>query len=222
MTKENILIVDDDENLREILQFNMENDGFVVDVAVSGEEALEKITPQHKLVLLDVMMDGISGFEVAKRLRAAGNKVPIIFLTAKDTETDLLRGFAVGGDDYITKPFSLQEVMARVKAVLARTNAVRKGEEIEEGDLRVDIVRRLVYLRGELISLSRTEFDILKLLIQNPAHIYPREEILEQVWKGETVVLPRTVDVHISRLRSRLKDYGIHIVNRQSFGYCWQ
>jgi len=222
MNKENILIVDDDENLREILQFNLETAGFVVDVAASGEEALQKITPKHKLVLLDVMMAGMSGFDVAKKLRAEGNKVPIIFLTAKDTEQDLLRGFAVGGDDYITKPFSLQEVMARIKAVLARTNAVRKGEEIEDGDIRVDIMRRVVYLRGDIISLSRTEFDILKLLIQDPGHIYSREEILEQVWKGETVVLPRTVDVHISRLRARLKDYGIHIVNRQGFGYCWQ
>lgn len=220
-----ILVVDDELDLREILQFNLENAGFVVDTAASAEEALEVLTPQHQLILLDVMMGGMSGFELAKKLRQeCNNSTPIIFLTAKDKEDDLLRGFSVGGDDYISKPFSLQEVLARVRAVLRRVRDVAPTAEnpAEHHDIYVDYAKKLVYVGGEEVHLSRKEFGILCMLLEHPTQVFSREEILDYVWQGESCVLGRTVDVHITRLRKKLGDIGLRIVNRQGYGYCYQ
>jgi two-component system alkaline phosphatase synthesis response regulator PhoP len=219
-----LLIVDDEEDIREILQFNLENEGFQIDTASSGEEALEKISPEYKLVLLDVMMDGISGFRVAEKMRKDNIQTPIIFLTAKGTENDMLTGFSVGADDYISKPFSIKEVIARVKAILRRGSDLvpaihQQQEEIVIGDMKLNLISKHLELNGKGVILTKKEFEILCLLMQHPQRIFTREEILQNVWKDESYVLERTVDVHVARLRKKLDEYSIYITNRSGYGY---
>ena len=221
-----LLIVDDEEDILEILQFNLENEGFVIDTALSGEEALEKLTPEHKLILLDVMMDGMSGFRMAEKLRKDNIQTPIIFLTAKETENDMLTGFSVGADDYIIKPFSIKEVIARVKAITKRDHATfpdleKDKERIAIGDLKINLVTKDVELKGKNVILTKTEFEILSLLMQHPQKVFTRKEILEKVWKNESYVLERTVDVHVARLRKKLDEYGACITNRSGYGYAF-
>ena len=218
-----ILVVDDEPDLREILQCNLEAAGYDVDTASSAEEALQMMNRCPSLVLLDVMMGGMSGFALAKVLRKErGLKVPIIFLTAKDTEEDLLHGFSVGADDYISKPFSLQEVMARVKAVLRRAEVTESAERPTSAELlQLDAERKVVRIGSAEIPLSKKEFGILNILTANPGKVFSREQILEEVWQGESYVLDRTVDVHIAHVRKKLGDMGNRIVNRQGHGYCF-
>ena len=218
-----ILVVDDEPDLREILQCNLEAAGYDVDTASSAEEALQMMDRCPSLVLLDVMMGGMSGFALAKVLREEqGLKVPIIFLTAKDTEEDLLHGFSVGADDYISKPFSLQEVMARVKAVLRRAEVTESAERPTSAELlQLDAERKVVRIGSAEIPLSKKEFGILNILTANPGKVFSREQILEEVWQGESYVLDRTVDVHIAHVRKKLGDMGNRIVNRQGHGYCF-
>lgn len=218
-----ILVVDDEPDLREILQCNLEAAGYDVDTASSAEEALQMMNRCPSLLLLDVMMGGMSGFALAKVLREErGLKVPIIFLTAKDTEDDLLHGFSVGADDYISKPFSLQEVMARVKAVLRRAEVTESAERPTSAALlQLDAERKVVRIGSAEIPLSKKEFGILNILTANPGKVFSREQILEEVWQGESYVLDRTVDVHIAHVRKKLGDMGNRIVNRQGHGYCF-
>ena len=223
MEKERILIVDDEADIREILLFNLENAGFEVDTAASAEEALEVLTPSHSLILLDVMMRGMSGFRMAEVLRKERkNMVPIIFLTAKNTENDLLTGFSAGGDDYISKPFSVFEVIARVKAVLRRSSTPteeRKESSVVCGQITIDMSRKLVFAGENQVVLSKKEFEILSLLASNPGKLFSREKIIEELWKDAPYVLDRTVDVHIARIRSKLGKYKNHITNRSGYGY---
>ena len=224
MMNAKILVVDDEADICEILQFNLESEGFTVDTATSAEEALSRLTNEHQIILLDVMMGGMSGFRMAEKLRKQGSKIPIIFLTAKDTENDLLTGFSIGADDYISKPFSIKEVVARVKAVLKRTN--KQGEQNQTEDIVVDKLKiipstKQVILDEQQILLTKKEFEILFLLVKNPVRIFTREEILDKVWKDEGYVLERTVDVHITRLRKKLGQYGHYIMNRSGYGYCF-
>jgi len=221
MKKSCILVVDDEPDLREILQCNLENAGYAVDTAASAEEALERLSPDHALILLDVMMGGMSGFRMAEKLRKElHNPVPVIFLTAKDTENDLLRGFSSGGDDYISKPFSLQEVLARVGAVLRRTDKPEpEADVLRTGGLTIDRVRKTVDFDGTELHLPPKEFGILFLLASKPGRVFSREEILTAVWHGESYVLERTIDVHIARVRRKLGPYGSHIRGRQGYGY---
>lgn len=218
-----ILIVDDEIDIREILQFNLENEGYKIDLAESAEEALKKLTSKHSLILLDVMMGGISGFKMADQLRKSGNNIPIIFLTAKDTENDMLTGFSIGGDDYISKPFSIKEIIARVKTVLRRTSLQQENNDekntITIGTLSIDLDLKSVWLDGLLIELTKTEFNILTLLVKNTGKTFSRSDILEKAWEGDGIVLERTVDVHIARLRKKIGVYGDHIVNRTGYGY---
>ena len=219
-----ILVVDDELDLRDILQCNLEAAGYDVDTAASAEEALTLIDRAPDLLLLDVMMGGMSGFALAEKLRKEhASAVPIIFLTAKDTEDDLLRGFSVGADDYISKPFSLQEVLARVKAVLRRAQQTEAQEDktCSAEHLMLDNQRKLVRIGEDEIPLSKKEFGILNILVSNPGRVFSREEILEQVWQGESFVLDRTVDVHIAHVRKKLGEMGNRIVNRQGHGYCF-
>ena len=216
-----ILIVDDEPDLREILQYNLEAAGYETDLAASAEEALEKLTAEHSLLLLDVMMGGMSGFALAEHLRGKlNNSTPIIFLTAKDREEDMLAGFSAGADDYISKPFSLQEVLARVKAVLKRTAKQAQASELRLGNLSVNVQRKEVRIGGEEIRLSPKEYGILALLASEPGRSFSREEILADVWRGESCVLDRTVDVHIARIRRKLEHSLLRLVNRQGYGYC--
>lgn len=217
-----ILVVDDEAGIREIIQFNLENAGFEVDCASSAEEALEKLGQEHCLILLDVMMSGMSGFQMAEVLRKEkNNQIPVIFLTAKTDQNDLLTGFSAGGDDYIPKPFSINEVIARVRAVLKRTERVveSKSDMIEAGAVRIDVTRKEVFVGGEPVVFSKKEFEVLTLLASHPGQIYSREDIINELWKDAPYVLDRTVDVHIARIRSKLGNCKNYIVNRTGFGY---
>jgi DNA-binding response OmpR family regulator len=220
-----ILIVDDEEDLCEILQYNLDNEGFITGVAHSAEEALTMPVHEFDLLLLDVMMGPISGFKLADMLRKEqSNSVPIIFLTAKDTENDLLTGFSLGADDYISKPFSINELTARVKAVLKRsdTGNLRSKTPIRYGDIGLDTVRKRVIIGDEKVELTRKEFEILKLLIENQGKIFSREDILNIVWERDVIVTNRTVDVNMTRLRNKLGKHGPSIKNKTGYGYYFE
>lgn len=218
-----ILVVDDEPDLREILQCNLENAGYEVDTAESAEEALHILSPAHSLILLDVMLGGMSGFKMAERLRKdLDNKIPIVFLTAKDTERDMLTGFSAGGDDYISKPFSLHEVLARVKAVLRRAQREEIPALLKAGNISLDFEKKIVVSNGERLRLSPKEFGILSMLVRHPGRVFTREEILAEVWHGDAFVLDRTVDVHIARIRRKLGEGAAHLTNRQGYGYCFE
>ena len=218
-----ILVVDDELDLRDILQCNLEVAGYEVSTAASAEEALTMMDAKPDLLLLDVMMGGMSGFALAEKLRKEyASEVPIIFLTARDTEDDLLKGFDVGADDYISKPFSLQEVLARVKAILRRVNHAEEATNKANIELlKLDEERKMVCIGNSEIPLSKKEFGILNILVSNPGKVYSREQILDEVWQGESCVLDRTVDVHIAHVRKKLGEMGNRIVNRQGHGYCF-
>ncbi len=218
--QEKILVVDDEKDICNILQFNLENEGFEVEVAHSGEEALRKLSDSYSLIILDVMMEGMSGFKMAEKVRKEGNTVPIIFLTAKNAENDMLKGFSLGGDDYITKPFSVKEVLARVKAVLKRTTMPQTtSTKWVHEDLAIDMSSNRVTIKDEEVPLTRKEFEILVLLAQSAPTILTRSDILNKVWSDNEFVLDRTVDVHITRLRKKLGNYASLIQNRSGFGY---
>ena len=229
MTKQpfHLLVVDDEEDLCEILQFNLEAEGYNVDTAYSAEEALTLDLTQYDLLLLDVMMGKISGFKMASMLREKSETadLPIIFLTAKDTEKDMLTGFPLGADDYIPKPFSIRQVLARVKAVLRRSKE-SKGEKdkniLTYKTLKLDIEQIKVYIDGDEIALTKKEFEILRLFLENINHVFTRDEFLTKIWKEEVYVLDRTIDVNITRLRKKIGEYGKNIVTRLGFGYCFE
>ena len=199
------MVVDDEEDLREILRFNLEAEGFEVETAASAEEALEREARDQRLevslILLDVMMDRMSGFEMAQRLRESGNQTPIIFLTARDAHDDQLQGFGVGADDYITKPFSFDTVLARVKAVLRRSSLNTLSNQNAPS------------------TLTKREHLILQLFQEHPGRFFSREEILKAVWPDDAYVGERSVDVHIARLRKKMGSEGQRIVNKTGFGY---
>ena len=227
MNNYRILAVDDEEDLCEILKFNLENEGFEVDTANSAEEALKMDIASYNLLLLDVMMGEISGFKLASMLRKDKStaKIPIIFITAKDTENDTVTGFNVGADDYISKPFSLREVVARVKAVLRRTaqNApTQLPEQLTYKSLVLDTIKKKVSIDGMEAPLTKKEFEILQLLLQNKGRVFSREDILGRIWSDEVYVLDRTIDVNITRLRKKIDPYGKNIVTRLGFGYCFE
>lgn len=222
-----ILVVDDGKNICEILEFNLSNEGYEVECACSAEEAMEKLTPGHSLILLDVMMGGMSGYKMAEKLRRKGNPVPIIFLTAKDTENDMLTGFSVGGDDYIPKPFSVKEVIARVKAVLKRTESGPQKQEpapkaetrLSFNGLAINLDTKELVVGNEIIPLTRTEFEIIALLASNPARVFEREDIIDLIWKDAPYITERTIDVHIGRLRKKMGDKSYMITSRPGYGY---
>jgi DNA-binding response OmpR family regulator len=225
MTDQRILIVDDEEDLCEILQFNLEGEGYQTEVAFSAEEALKKELGSFHLVLLDVMMGKLSGFKLAKLMRGEmGLTMPIIFITAKTAEDDLLTGFNIGGDDYIHKPFSVKEVIVRVKAVLKRGE--QKDSELKNilsiDDLELNLKKRKLRIGKEEVELTKKEFEILTLLIQREGYIMSREDILKRVWEEHTIVTERTIDVHLARLRKKLGGFGKYIKNKPGYGYTFE
>jgi len=220
-----ILIVDDEEDLCEILQYNLGNAGYITEVAHSAEEALKRPVAGFDLILLDVMMGPMSGFRLADKLRKEmGINVPIIFLTAKDTENDILTGFSLGADDYIAKPFSINELTARVKAVLKRLRSDRAKlpSTIKFGNIEMDMVRKRLIINDEKIELTKKEFEILRLLLENQGKVFSREEILMTVWGQDVIVTDRTVDVNITRLRTKLGNYGHNLRNKTGYGYYFE
>ncbi len=237
MEKKKVLVVDDEEDLCEILRFNLNNAGFSTDTALSAEEAIVKLKNNYDLLLLDVMMSGISGFALAELIRKElGNDVPIIFITARESVADRLKGFETGADDYIPKPFSVKEVVARVNAVLNRSAYYKKAgeerddfksKEKDDGILTFDNLvinpgNKQVTVFSYPVILTKKEFEILYMLAKSPGRIFSRGDILMAVWKNDVYVLDRTVDVHIARLRKKLGEAGRSIVNRSGYGYCFE
>jgi len=217
-----ILIVDDEEDLCEILQYNLINEGYNTEIAHSAEEALGRHLEDFELILLDVMMGNISGFKFADIIRKEKKiETPIIFLTAKDSENDILTGFSLGADDYIPKPFSINELSARVKAVLKRSGNEKKKQAaiIRFGEIELDTHRKRLIVHDEKVELTKKEYEILRLLLDNPGKVFSRENILEKVWGNDVIVTERTVDVNITRLRSKLGEYGTYLKNKTGYGY---
>ena len=219
-----ILIVDDEMDLCEILQFNLESEGFDIDVAYSGEEALKQNLEEYDLILLDVMMGGISGFKVANIIRKEKNlDTPVIFLTAKGEENDVLTGFNLGADDYITKPYSIKEVTARVKAILRRGDRKTfSTTDTRYQTLVVSASRKEATVDGEVAQLTRKEFEILVLLLKNQDQYISREDILNRIWDDDVIVTERNVDVNIARLRKKIGSYGQNIKGKTGYGYCFK
>ena len=220
-----ILVVDDEEDICEILQFNLENEGFHVDTVFSAEEALSRPLEKYNLFILDIMMSGMSGLKLADNIKNQKKlKTPVIFLTAKDTENDTLTGFTVGADDYITKPFSIREVIARAKAILRRSTASEEKSQrnIKIEDLELDITTKKILINNKPVKLTKKEFNILYKLMQHPGKVFSRDDILSTVWEDEVYVLDRTVDVNITRLRKKLGKYGKYIISRSGYGYCFE
>ena len=228
MTTERILIVDDEETLCEVLKLNLENEGYDVDIAFSAEEALGYNLKEYSLILLDIMMGEISGIKMAKILKAdvATANIPIIFCTARDTEDDMVMGLNLGADDYIMKPYTIRNVIARVKSVLRRTStqkaatkSTRNTNILQVEGLKLDLEFKRCLVDGEEVKLVRKEFELLAYLIKHKGKICSREQILNSVWSDEVMVLGRTIDVNITRLRSKIGKYGSYIITRSGFGY---
>ena len=217
-----ILVVDDEDTICEVIKLNLELEGFTVDTANSAEEVLSKELTDYRLFILDVMMGEMSGFELASHIRQnpGAKNIPIIICTAKDREEDLIDGFNRGIDDYIRKPFSMRELVLRVKSVLRRTETTLGNDNtISYGDLVLNIERKQCHISGEEVALTKKEFEILRLLLSNRGKIFLREEILDSVWEDDVLVIDRTIDVNINRLRKKIGNYGNDIITKQGFGY---
>ena len=225
-TRKRILIVDDEEDICNILSCNLEKAGYDTRIVHSAEEALTSGVNGYDLILLDIMMEGISGLKMAEMMKKNPDtaKIPIIFISAKDTEDDTVNGLNIGADDYIAKPFSIREVLSRVAAVLRRTSSTAdaKHNTLNYKSLVMDLDRKSVSVDGEGIDLTKTEFEILHLLFANSPHVYSREEILSKIWSDDVIVLGRTVDVNITRLRKKIGEYGKCVVTRHGYGYCFE
>lgn len=225
MDAKKILVVDDEEILCEVLKLNLESEGYEVDTAHSAEQALQLNLPQYHLILLDVMMGEISGIKLAMMLKKNPLTafIPIIFCTARDSEDDIVMGLNLGADDYITKPYTIRNVMARVKSVLRRvypdTSTSTEQKQLVVEGLIVDKLLMRCTVDGEEVKLAKKEFELLAFLLAHQGRIYSREEILERVWKGEVIVLDRTIDVNVTRLRQKIGKYGKYIITRSGYGY---
>jgi DNA-binding response OmpR family regulator len=223
--RKNILIVDDEEDLCEILQYNLSNEGYYTEIAHSAEEALKRPLGDFDLVLLDVMMGPMSGFKFADKLRKELKiDIPVIFLTAKDTENDILTGFSLGADDYISKPFSVNELTARVKAVLKRsyTDKVNNKTILQFNGIDLDTVRKRLIINDERVELTKKEYEILKTLLENQGKVFSREDLLTRIWGLDVIVTERTVDVNITRLRAKLGQFGSSLKNKTGYGYFFE
>ena len=221
-----ILVVDDEETLCEALRFNIEAEGYSCDVALSAEEALGLPLQDYDVILLDIMMGEISGIQMANIMKKNERmaSVPIIFCTAKDSDDDMVKGLDLGADDYITKPYSIRNVLARIRSVLRRTANHPAPEAPEPRVLKFEGVevfpdKKQCFVDGEEIKMPRKEFEILCTLISHPGQIFSRDDLLARIWPDDVVVLNRVVDVNVTRLRSKLGDYGKHIVTRSGYGY---
>ena len=230
-----ILVVDDEQDICEILQYNLETEGYEVVTANSAEEALELPLLEYGLILLDVMMDKMSGFQMARKMKdnPATAPIPIIFITALEGEDNMVKGLNIGADDYITKPLSMKEVKARVRAVLRRASVSNQHPEgkgafptsdhqISYEGITLDLNAKLATLDGEHLSLTKLEYEILSLLLQHPGKVFSREDLLKYCWPQDVLVLDRTVDVNITRLRKKIGRYGQQIKTRVGYGYCFE
>ena len=226
-----ILVVDDEQDICEILQYNLETEGYEVVTANSAEEALGQPLQEFGLILLDVMMGEMSGFQMARRLKdnTATAQIPIIFITALDSEDNMVKGLNIGADDYIAKPLSMKEVKARVRAVLRRSSQPQLQQTIITTDNKIcyegitlDHNAKTATLDGQNLSLTKLEYELLSLLLQHPGKVFSREDLLKYCWPHDVLVLDRTVDVNITRLRKKIGRYGKHIKTRVGYGYCFE
>ena len=216
----NILIVDDEPDIREILRYNLEKAGFNITEASNGDDALNKLSKDLDLAILDIMMPGKDGYEVCKKIREQGNTLPIIFLTAMDREFDEVRGLEVGGDDYVKKPFSPKMLIARINAILRRVDQINsKGTSISFGDLEINTLTYIAKLEDNELHLPRKEFELLAYFMNQPNIIFTREELLSRIWEEDVFVIDRTIDVHINRIRSKLGIYKNWIETVKGVGY---
>lgn len=218
-----ILVVDDERTLCDVLKLNLELEGYKVDVTYSAEEAQRMPLSSYSLILLDVMMEEMTGIELMTIIRTdeRTRNVPIILCTAKDDENDIIDGFMCGADDYIKKPFSMKELVLRVKSVLRRSSQPKESNEqkIKYKTLELDLGKRECRIDGTDVSFTKKEFDILKMLLNTPDKIFSREEILDEVWDDDVYVVDRTIDVNINRLRKKMGVYGNNIITKQGYGY---
>ena len=218
--------MDDDEDLCEIIRYNLQTEGYRVNIAYSAEKALLQNISDYDLLLLDVMLGDMSGFKMAHLIRNNPKMVgiPIVFLTAKDSENDLLTGYSLGADDYITKPFSIREMIARIKDVLKRVDSKRSTttQTLTYDNLRLNFKNMVVVLDNNEVHFTKKEFEILKLFLENKNRLYSREELLSAVWSEEAFVLNRTIDVNITRIRRKIGRYGKNIITKLGLGYCFE
>ena len=222
--KRRILVVDDEQDLCEILKFNLETEGYEVETADSAESALTLDLTTFDLLLLDVMMGEMSGFALAKHLKKQDDTkdIPIIFLTARDTENDTVTGFNLGADDYISKPFSIREVIVRVRAVLRRTSKESDEHQpstINYQGLELNLDKKTVSVDGEPVPFTKTKYEILRTLLEESGRVFSRQELIAKIWPADVFVLDRTVDVNITRLRKKIGRFSKCIVTRLGFGY---
>ncbi|MEM6646729.1 MAG: response regulator transcription factor [Bacteroidota bacterium] len=216
----NILVVDDEEDIVEVITHFLEDEGYNVQQAYDGEEALTKATPEIDLILLDIMLPGLDGFEVCKRLRSRveTETIPIIFLSAKIEEQDQIKGLMLGADMYLTKPVPPKVVLANVRAVLRRSG-VEESKTLQVNDLTIYEDEYRAALAGKDLGLTLTEFELLRYLVRHPRKAFTRQQLLETIWKDAMMVTERTVDAHIKNLREKLGDFAKHIQTVRGVGY---
>lgn len=220
-----ILIIDDERDICDIVRYNLQSAGYEADVAESAESALRLGPEKYDLLLIDVMMPGMSGFDLARHLRQeVGTQVPIIFMTARDSEDDTLQGFGLGADDYVAKPFSVRQLMARVKAVLQRAGGSAQADAklVCFGPLRMNLADKSARMGDEALQLTRTEFQMLHFFLTHQGEVFSRQQLLERIWPSDVIVTERTVDVNITRLRKKLGPLAAHLTSRQGYGYVWK
>ena len=216
----NILIVDDEPDIRAILRYNLEKEGFAITEAVDGNDALDKLSKDLDLAILDIMMPGKDGYDVCRKIREQGNTLPIVFLTAMDREFDELKGLEVGADDYVRKPFSPKMLIARINTIFRRIDQINsKGTSICFGELEINTSTYIAQLDGEELHLPRKEFELLAFFMSQPNIIFNREELLNSIWEEDVFVVDRTIDVHINRIRSKLGPYKNWIETVKGIGY---
>jgi len=216
----NILIVDDEPDIRAILRYNLEKEGFAITEAVDGNDALDKLSKDLDLAILDIMMPGKDGYDVCRKIREQGNTLPIVFLTAMDREFDEVKGLEVGADDYVRKPFSPKMLIARINAIFRRIDQINsKGTSICFGELEINTSTYIAQLDGEELHLPRKEFELLTFFMSQPNIIFNLEELLGRIWEEDVFVVDRTIDVHINRIRSKLGPYKNWIETVKGIGY---
>jgi two-component system, OmpR family, alkaline phosphatase synthesis response regulator PhoP len=226
MGRYRVLVVDDEEDLCEVIRFALETEGYSVDVVYSAEEALQKTISDYNLLLVDIMLGEMSGYRMAHIIRNNPKTaiIPIIFISAKDSENDRLTAFNVGADDYITKPFSLREMLARIKVIIGRFELQKMitVQMLSCDKLKMNLAKKQVLLEEKEIQFTKKEFEILKLFLENKNHLFTREELLKRIWPDEAFVLSRTIDVNITRIRRKIGPYEKNIVTKLGLGYYFE
>tara|TARA_B100000401_G_scaffold84010_1_gene53242 strand:- start:9816 stop:10499 length:684 start_codon:yes stop_codon:yes gene_type:complete len=220
MSDKKVLIVDDEKDIRNIIRYNLEKQGFKCISATDGDGALEKLNKNPDLIILDIMMPEKDGYEVCKIIRAQGNTVPIIFLTAMDREFDEIKGLECGGDDYLRKPFSPRILIARINSIFRRLEKIKeKGTFIAYNGLSINTDTYVVKIDGNELTLPRKEFELLAFFMNQPDTVFSRKSLLSSIWEDDVYVVDRTIDVHINRIRSKLMDYKNWIETVKGVGY---